>query len=188
MTWNLQPIPIIPFYVFFVNIVLYLCFIILLHLIYSFLHTGSLLVPYAYVSTESIPCRLLSSLTLHAILLTSSVNTLCFSVLNLCCVFSISSLLFYEFFIIFLMSFDIKIIFVINSLFCFQFDLLLNSVYNLQVYVFFLQHTFLSLWLFYLHRCYLLNRYIFLLSTQKIFSLFDHLIQSVPSGNGLSNS
>ena len=63
------------------------CFIILLFLISSFLHTRSLLILYVYVSIESIDCILLSSLALNAILLTFSVNTLCFSLPDLCCYF-----------------------------------------------------------------------------------------------------
>ena len=55
---------------------------VLLHLISSFLHTRSLLVPYAYVSTELIDCIYLSSFEFKAILLASSVKTSCFSLLN----------------------------------------------------------------------------------------------------------
>ena len=49
----------------------------------SFSLTRSLLVPYAYVSIESIDCILLSSIELKAILLISSVKTLYLSLLNL---------------------------------------------------------------------------------------------------------
>ena len=58
----------------------------------SFSLTRYLLVPYAYVFTESIHCTLLSSFELKAILLNSSVKTLCLSILNLCCVFNIDLL------------------------------------------------------------------------------------------------
>ena len=58
----------------------------------SFSLTRSLLVPYAYVFTESIHYTLLSSFELKAILLNSSVKTLCLSLLNLCCVFNIDLL------------------------------------------------------------------------------------------------
>ena len=57
---------------------------------HSFLHTRSLLFPYAYVSIELIDCILLSSFELKPILLISSVKTLCLPVLNLCCVFNVS--------------------------------------------------------------------------------------------------
>ena len=67
----------------------YLIILILLHLITSFLHTRSLLVPFSYISIQSIDWILLSLLALIAILLTSSVNTLCFSLLNLRCDFNI---------------------------------------------------------------------------------------------------
>ena len=95
---ELQPISIMLFYVFFGNIVkvnhLLYYFIILANLISTFLHTRSLLVPSAYASTGSVGCILLSSLALNAVLLPSSVNTLCFSLLNLCCDFNISLLFF----------------------------------------------------------------------------------------------
>ena len=86
---------------FFLNIVkvnhfLYR-FIILLHLISSFPLSKSLLVPYAYVSIESIDCIRLSSSELKAIELISSIKTLCLSLLNFCCVSNII-LFFYKFF------------------------------------------------------------------------------------------
>ena len=64
-------------------------FIILSCLIFSFLHIRSLVFPHAYVSIELIDCILLSSFELKAILLISSVKTLCLSALNLCFVFNI---------------------------------------------------------------------------------------------------
>ena len=98
MVRNLWPIWIMFFYVFFYNVVKvshYLYhFIVLLHLISSFSLTGSLRVPYAYVSIKSIDCILSSSFELNAILLFSSVKTLCLSLLNLCCVFNIHLLFF----------------------------------------------------------------------------------------------
>ena len=69
-------------------------FVILLRLIFSFLHIRPLVVPYAYVSIEPIHCIILSSFELKAILLISSVKRLCLSLLSLCCVFSISLLFF----------------------------------------------------------------------------------------------
>ena len=51
------------------------CFIILLHLVFSSLHIKYLLVPYTYISIESIDCIILSSLELNAILVTSSINS-----------------------------------------------------------------------------------------------------------------
>ena len=58
-------------------------FIILLRLIFSFLRI--ILLPYAYVSTESIDCILLSSIELREILLISSVKTVCLSLIKLFC-------------------------------------------------------------------------------------------------------
>ena len=71
-----------------VNHFLY-CFIIFLYLTPSFLRILSLLVPYVYVFIESIDCILLSLSALNPILLTFSVNTLCFFHLNLCCNFNV---------------------------------------------------------------------------------------------------
>ena len=58
----------------------------------SFLRTRSLLISYAYVSIESSDRILLSSLALNGILSTSSVNTLCYLLLNLFCDFKINLL------------------------------------------------------------------------------------------------
>ena len=93
---ELWPIWIMFFHVFFCNIIkvdhfLYR-FIILLHLISSFSLTRSSLVPYVYVSIESIDCTILSSFELKANSLISSVKALCLSLLNLCCVLNIDLL------------------------------------------------------------------------------------------------
>ena len=56
-----------------------------LHLVSSFLHTFPTFTKYGYDSILSKTCHLSSSLLLNAILLISSVNTLCASILNLCC-------------------------------------------------------------------------------------------------------
>ena len=85
-----------------VSHVLY-CFIILLHLIYSLLHTRYSLVPYPYVSFESIDFILLSSFELNAILLISSAKTLFPSPLNLYCVFN--AFFFFIFYKIFYVNF-----------------------------------------------------------------------------------
>ena len=49
------------------------------------LHTLKEIDPYGYVAIPSNVCNLLSSLLLSAILLISSVYTLCASLWNLCC-------------------------------------------------------------------------------------------------------
>ena len=86
------------FYVFFFNIIKfkYFCIVLLYYYIYfiSFLHIRSLLVPYLYVSIESIDCILLSSFEFKAILLILSVKTLRLSLSNLCCIFNIDLSLF----------------------------------------------------------------------------------------------
>ena len=104
MIRNLWPIWIM----FFCNIIksnhfLYR-FIIWLHLISSFSLTKSLLVPYAYISIESLDCVLLSSfecMKIWLIWLISSVKTLCLSFLNLCRGFYINLMFFYWFFMIY---------------------------------------------------------------------------------------
>ena len=98
-------------YMFFVTLSklnIFYCFILLLHLTSSFVHTRASLVAYAYVSIESIGCILLSSLALNPILLTSSVNTLRFLLVNLCYDFGIVS---YDFFMIFSKTVHIKFVF-----------------------------------------------------------------------------
>ena len=86
------------FYVFFCSIIIVnhflYCFIILMHLISSFWCTITLFVSYAYVSIKTIDCIHLSSLPLNAMLLISSVNALCFLLLNLCYDFNTNLLFF----------------------------------------------------------------------------------------------
>ena len=119
------------FYVFSCHIIKFnhflYCFIILRHLISSFLHSRSLLIPYistdpidynfvsnffifrimsmivlfACISIEPVDSIILLSLAVNAVLLTSLVNTLCFSLLNVSCDFIINPLAFYEFFMFF---------------------------------------------------------------------------------------
>ena len=107
-------------------------FIILLHHISLLSLTKFLLVPYAYVSIESIDCILLSSFELKAILLIYSVKTLCLSLLNLCCVSNIS---FYFLRILFNLfsNYLLEVYFLLNGLFYFQFALLLNSLDNFEI-------------------------------------------------------
>ena len=85
-----------------------------------------------HVSAESIDCILLSSFELKAMLLISSVKTLCFLLLNLCCVFNIS-LLFFMNCLLFSQKLFTLIDFFLNGLFWFQAELFLKSVYNLQI-------------------------------------------------------
>ena len=73
-------------------IIFFYCFVVLLYLISSFSITRILLVPYAYVPIQSTDCILLLSFEIKAMLLISSVKTLCFSLLILCCVFNIDLL------------------------------------------------------------------------------------------------
>ena len=113
----------------FSKLIICLLFYFKVTLVSSFLHTKSLLGTFAYVSTESSDCLLLSSLAREAILLTSSVNTLYFLLLHLCCDFCINLLFFYEFFMI---SLRLSILtFFVAALSYFQVELLLNVFYNL---------------------------------------------------------
>ena len=70
------------------------CFIIFSHLISLFLCIIPLFVPHAYSGLQSINSILLSLLPLKAMLSTFSVNTLCASLFNLYCNFSINLLSF----------------------------------------------------------------------------------------------
>ena len=122
MIRNMQPIWIMLFYIFFCFIFYFvslyfsitsskLIIFVLYYYIVTFNVFNSLLVSYAYVSIESIDSILLSSLALNAILLTSSINTLCFSFLNLPYDFNINLLFFSKFFMIFSKIIHAKIIF-----------------------------------------------------------------------------
>ena len=130
MIRDLKPILIMFFYVIFRNIIIVIIIALFYYIdIFNFFFFCliSLFVPYSYVSVGSINCILLSLLALTAILLTSSVNTLCFSPLNLYCdfIFSMNSL-----------GFSFRL-FVSSLFFCwwfyFQVDLSLDNFYNLQV-------------------------------------------------------
>ena len=63
-------------------------------LIFSFLHAKYLLIPCANFSIKSIDYIPLSPFELKAILLFSSNKTLCFALLNPCCLFKITFLYF----------------------------------------------------------------------------------------------
>ena len=73
-------------------IIFVLFYYIVIFTLYFFLHTRSFLVPYTYVSIESIDCILLSSFELKATLLISSVKTLWLRLLSICCDSNISLL------------------------------------------------------------------------------------------------
>ena len=124
-------------YVFFWNIIkvnhFLHCFIILLHLISSPLHATPLLIPHTYASIESIDCILLSSFELKAILLTSSVKTVCLLLLNLCCVFTINLLFLVNSLWSFLILSTSMPFFFLHDSFYFQVELLLNSFYDFQI-------------------------------------------------------
>ena len=124
MIRNLQPIWIMFFFVFFFNII----------------NVNHFLNCFIKLCLCSILCICfyqinwldsLSSSELKEILSVSSVNTLCFSLLNLGCVFNISFFFFMNSFWSFL-RFSMLILFFLIGLFYFQFELLLNSFYNLQ--------------------------------------------------------
>ena len=119
-------------YVFFCNTIkvnhfLYR-FITLLYLLSSISLTRFLLLPYAYLSIESIYFIFLSSFEVKAILIVSSVKILCLSLLIFCCVFNVILLYFRNP----LRPFT-SILFFLNGSFHFQFELLLSSLYNLEI-------------------------------------------------------
>ena len=107
------------------------CFVLLLQMISSCLHTRYLLVPCAYVSIESVDC-ILSLLALHAILLNYPVNTLCFLLLNLYCDFNFD-LLFLMILYDFLLNYLYQVYFFLGGLFLFQVDLSPHNFHNLQI-------------------------------------------------------
>ena len=143
------------FYAFFYNIIkvshFLHRFIILLHLIYFFSFTRSLLVPYAYW----IDCVLLSSFELNTILLISSVTTLIVSLLNFCCVGNIDLLLLMKCF---------KTIFV-NFIF-------FKVTYFLVKYQILFQHLLQCLFKYHLLLCIQWN-YLYPYNT---ISLFHHIL------------
>ena len=147
------------------------CFIILLHLISSFLHTRSLLVSCTYVSVESIDWIHLSSLELKATLLISSVKTLYLLFLNICCVFGITlsffknSLRLSVSILFFSTWFNLFSVWAASKRF-------LNS-WNLSLP--FKKHFFVFFLVFYLHHCCLLNGCMFLLLIQKNLLWLFHL-------------
>ena len=101
------------------------CFVKLLHLIPFFSLTRFFVLSYVYISIKSIDCILLSSLGLKEILLISSVKALYLSLLSPCCVK--------------LMYCFLQILwhylchFIVDDSFHFQFELLLNSFYDLEI-------------------------------------------------------
>ena len=98
-----------------------------------------------YNSIKSVDWILLSSLLLNAILLTSSVNRLCFLLLFLCCDFKINRL-FFRNFLWFSPRLATATPFYFNCLFYFQGKLLLKHFYN--GYIFYWWRTSLCLLLF----------------------------------------
>ena len=154
-------------------------FIILLHLISSRISsTRSLLVPYAYISIELIDSILLPSLALNAILLTSSVNTLCFSLLNHCCDFIYIYIYIYFmnylwiiYFRLFTSTLFFSSCFVIFSSWVASKQCLKSS--NL---VFVLWNTVLCVLLFYFHQYHLSNSHMFLILMRQTLSLVFYLI------------
>ena len=117
-------------------------FIILLHLVFSFLHIKSLPITYTYIPIESISCILLLPFDLKATLLISSVKTLRLSLPNLCCVFAINLLFFINSLWFSLGLFVFSLFILLVGLFLFQVELLLNSFCNLYIYFFFCRTIF----------------------------------------------
>ena len=141
------------FYVFFCNFIKVNHFLYRFNIFYYiqsllFHFVGSLLIPYGYVSIESIDCILLSSFELKAVLSISSVKTLCLSLLNLCCVLDIDLLFFINFYEFFNTIYVNFFYFFLDNLFYSQVELLLNSFHNLSFLFmtqFFVPFSFLSL-------------------------------------------
>ena len=140
MIWNLISVWIMFFFVSFCNIIkvnhfLY-SFIILPHFISSFSLTISSLAPYAYVSVKPI-------------LSVCSVNSFCFSLLNLCFAFVIDLLFFMNSLSSCLQQNNLStlILFFLYNFFYYQAELLLNSFSNF----YFHDTLFCAFCFFYLH-------------------------------------
>ena len=131
-------------------------FFIWLNLISSFSLSRFLLVPHVYVSIESIYCILLLPFECNAKLLISSVKTL---FLSLFCICNIDLLFLMNFLWIFKIIF---VYFLVDILFYYQFELLLNSFLNFQIHV-------SCLLLFCFHCCSILNSYLFFCSKSNKF-------------------
>ena len=148
MITNLQRIRITFFCVFFGNIIKVFHFCIVFFYIVTFniffLLTISLVVRYAYVFNW-IYSILWSSLADNAILLISSVNTFCFSLLLFCCDFNIN-LLFLWILYGLLVEYLHKGYFFLVCLFYFQFELLLNNI----IFMIFLWSPILCFLLFFI--------------------------------------
>ena len=124
--------------------------------------------------TESIDCILLSLLALNVILLTSSLSTLGFSLLNRCCDFIINLLLFRNSLWLYVKISVSSFFRCFISLFCWFTSRKFSKSSNL---IFCFTTHFKCLLLFYIHHYHVLNNYRFLISMQQALSLFWHQIQ-----------
>ena len=131
MVRNFWPIRIMLIYVFFCNIIKVNYFRIALLYYYIWFLLPYILDFYSYVyfSIKLIDSIILWSLKRKATFLISSLKTLCLSLLNLCCV----SLLVFINFVWSSLRLSALISFFSKWLVYFQFELLLNSFYNLQI-------------------------------------------------------
>ena len=141
----------------------------LLHLVSSFLHTRSLAIQCVFVSVYLIDCTLLSSLSLSVILLIFSLNTLCFSLLNLCSDININ---FFFFFMNSLSLLHRPAYFVFSTRFI-SFPSWVAGKQCLEssnLSFRFMKHFFWALCFFIFHHYHLLNSYMFLISMRLIFT------------------
>ena len=116
-----------------------------MQLVFSFLCIGSLLIPCAYVSIESIDCILLLSFELKVILLISSVKALYLLLLNLCCVYFLQ--IFFVLFYLLYVNLH-QLLSFLNSLFYFQFEILLSIFRNFKIKGFFYNRSFCAFRIF----------------------------------------
>ena len=133
-----------------------------------------MLVPFSYVSIELIDCTLLSSLPLYAILLISSVNKLCCSLLILCCSFSINVLLLMN-----SLWFSLRLSALTFSSWFILFASWVASktvLYSSTLCFLFMAHFFVP-FVFHLDYHHLLSNYKFLLLIWWILSSFSNLIR-----------
>ena len=149
-----------------------------------------------HVFIKSIDCILLSSFEIKRILLISSVKTLYLSLLNLCCVFNINWLFFYEFDMVFFETIHVNFIFSYIIYFIIKLSCL-KKLFAFFKFIFsFYDTPFFAFFFFILTTAIYEVNLSFLLLSQNILSLFSHLVHlSLIQllfyfflDNGLSNS
>ena len=109
-----------------------------------------------------------TSLALNAILLISSVNTLYFLLVNLCCDFNIKSLIFMNSLRFYLRPSTTSLFLLYLFLFIFKLRCFQIIFINFKFKFSFYDTLFCAYWFFYFHHYHLLNSYMLLVSLQQL--------------------